>query len=434
MKSVFNRGLLAVLILVSLHAQAVPLDITDSDKVSDVIAKLYGAMSSIVSQAGVESRMTMMDNYQRLDAAIQNLANRFSDLEGKTMKDLNQAERQLFTDIQSTLDNLDGRLKGPFDKTIGAVKDFNTVLAQITVRKPLITSYGPANIGPVGRVSTVPIQITGFKLCPGDSVPEATLKIGSKVVKSEGECINNQIVFLVPRSYFASEDKAIGLGLAQLTISYSTSKWLGLSSSTEEVKFRLMFNILPNKLGKVIYNARYLVNKKVPPRRKVTEEILTYSHDGSSGVAEKCWPISHRDGWRYDFVNAKAVVTPGCDHPEGGGEVTNPSDYNICLKVWAKITDKHQASCTTGHLEVDLVKNDADTEEVMAPPVEKEFGWDALTLPLFERATSQIMQIQLFDGEIIPVSATQAQDFMPYFRVRPDPANRVVFVRPVRSW
>jgi hypothetical protein len=424
-------------LLFSVSALAGPLDITDTDKIGDLINKFQQALAALVKQAGSEARVTLNSTFQQTDASIQTLAVAYSDSLDKTLGGVDKQQRKAFEDAQKALLNLDAVVKQPLKDVTDTFVDFNTVVGQITIKKPLISRYTPSNIPPaVANIPQITIAVSGFRMCMGDSVHIPKLTIGNNEIPAD-ECTEGRLSFVVPRSFFsiAVGEKHVGTRNALLKMYYNAAPWYKPWSDIQPVQYGLIFNVLPDTLGTYEYNSTILVPVDVPPKLFRSEPLATYSHEGHSGDVHECYPLDPKAGWKYDFQNAKLQIKKGGNETVGNS-ITFFDDtkgpYNICIRVTAVITAEEHWSSSSGWLEVNLVRDSQDFGTRDAK-ISGDLGWGDLKLPLHEKPKSETIAVRLFDELDYSFSATDTT-ILQYLSIQPDTRNNVVYLRPKKAW
>lgn len=425
---------LSVVFLLLSPSRASPLDFTDADKIGDVIARFSQSLSELIKQAGSEARVTLMLGYQQADASIQSLSVAYSDALKDTIGSLDKEQRKVFEQTQKAVINLDILTKGPITDAINAANDFNTVVGKITISKPLVTRYAPSNIAPADdKLNEVKISVNGFQLCVGDKTHIPKLTVGKTELLAD-ECTEDRLSFIVPRKLFPSDDKKVEPTSAKLEVYYDAARWYWPLSDFKLVYYSLIFDALPKTLGTVVYHSTMSVKKDVQPILFVSDPPLNvFSHDGHNGDDYRCYPLDPKDGWKYDFANAKLVAT--FNGNENLGKITYWDDvqsaYNICFRLTAAITAEQNWANSTGHLEVYEVR-DHDEYEEKDIVENKKLGWGDEYFKLREKG---VLEIKLFGEKDYPhaLSATDVS-ILPYLKVVPDTQSGFVYLRPERKW
>jgi len=300
---VFRALLISATLTTTAHAY--PLDITDSDKIKDIITKFQLAMKDLLAIAGGEVRSSLMLAYQSADALVQSLNLTYQNQLQNTFIELDGQQRKAFQDTAATLVLLDKMTKERIYDATDPWRKSNDILAHLTVKTPLLSSYGPANIAPNKyKTADILIKLTGFNLCFDFPVNAPKRVIQEQEISAKsGECTGKSVTFLVPREFFPTPETQPETVRAALVMYYDNSRWYNRIKKVGLVSYSLMFNVLPNELGSLEYSYKVPTPKKVEPI-PFEADLHTESSAEHNGEHHECFPLDEKGGWKYDFAHA----------------------------------------------------------------------------------------------------------------------------------
>ena len=434
--------ILCIFSLLTSQALAAPGDITDSDKIGDLIAKFERSMADLLRLAGSESRVTLMVGYQQTDALIQSVKLNYKDALQETVRTLDQEQRKVFESINHSIGNLETLTKGPIANAMGQINSIKLGLGKFALKTPLVDGYGPANIAPASQGDEIKISVTGYNLCLGDVRYVPKLRIGGNEFRADarGECTDGRLNFVVPRTLFAREESKVSLASTELELYYDPSSWFN-TKPIAPVKFSLIFNVLPLQLGTIEYKSTFRTKKYVAPVLFQSPEYSVSSHAGHNGDETRCYPLDVNGGWKYDFEHIEFVKTLSGNENKGDFVIADhvQGPYNICVRLMAAITDEHNWAHSTGYIKVNKVLDGnargSDEYEEREQSRLVTLTWSDKHLSIYANAFRQIIKITLFgDRDASHEASALEQTILPYLRIEPDTRNSVVFFRPQRDW
>lgn len=278
---------------------------------------------------------------------------------------------------------------------------------------------------------------TGFRLQDAD-FGEAKLIVGGKEFASS-QMTDVSVGFIVPRAAFPSVHSNTALQSATVIL---LRKPDSVFSGPKEIKFQLLFTVLPESLGSFSLSTVER-EERTDVGDYVSSPDLSATIIGGGRVDRRdCYvPPS---GYTFDLSTAKAIETvhtayknddtsPGTNFGRAELDPEQAATENrICILVWAATGCKECGGATSGRLEAKIVRK----YHVDVPKDSKQMPLDwksdaKISIP--ENAIEQTITVKLF-GDLTKLGSPTSPPDVPFVDFDYDVRTRSVFLRPKHAW
>jgi hypothetical protein len=409
--------------------------------VKDIISTFRAEMSTLISQAGGEARVTLVRAYQLTDSLINSLSAAYGENLKLTFGELDDQQKKAFYDTRKLIEDIRTQAAGPIKEATDTVNRASAVIADVAswTKKPMITSYNPSYVAPVSISDSVIVSISGFRL-QAVGYDDPKLVVGGKKFPPV-QLTDVALGFQIPRSAFSSLEKKSNFQSADLILYRDSGGWWPWRRPAE-VKFKLLFTVLPDVLG--TYSVATVVRNSYIDRQQFISPDVEVVKNGGGGAEYPGGCYSPHMGYRFDISTAVAQETKHTaykddDHSPGtnvGGvsikeEMKTPDQ--ICISVIANTNCTECGATTAGHLEVDEVRTfyaDDPTDTGILP-----LAWKGKppAIPQPDNLRSQTISMTLFD-EVPLVGSPTSPPTTPFVQVENDERNHMVYLRPQLVW
>lgn len=414
--------------------------INPKDSIKDIIAAFRAEMATLVAQAGTESRITLVRAFQVSDALINSLSAAYAENLDLTFEELDEQQQKVFADTRDVIKQVEVATAEPIKDATDTVKGATAVLADIGswTKKPMITAYFPSYIGPTTLLQDVSVTATGFRLQAAE-FEEAKLLIGGTEFLSS-ELTDVSLGFLIPRTAFSSAKSGTVFQSATVLLFRGSDGWWPWSKP-QEVKFQLLFTVLPETLGSYTVSTT-LREKRTDTQDFVSEDVKATRNGGGGINIPRCF--SPPAGYLFDLSSVRAVETKHTAYKNNDtspgtntgyveikrDEVATPG--RICIDVIASTGCKECGATTWGRLEAKMVKTfDVDTVNESASQL-LDWKSDAkISIP--KNAIDQTITVKLF-GDMTKIGSPSSPPSIPFVDFDHDVRSNSVFLRPRHAW
>lgn len=413
--------------------------------VKDIVSHFRAEMAALIAQAGGEARVTLTRAFQLTDSLINSLSAAYGDAVKITFDELDGQQQKAFLDTAKLIDQMKAAVQEPGEKSIQLGNDATQVLADVLSwsKKPLVTNYFPGYIAPSSISDSIRISVIGSRLHAG-RVEQPVLEIGSTKFKPD-EVTDRSISFVVARTSFPTPRKGTVFQRATLTMFREAERswwaWWWPFRSFDELKFPLLFTVVPDALG--TYEVKRTIRVDSLDRKPyVPAQNAEATKNGGGGYTDtQCYAPAQ--GYKFDVSTAAVRKTkhtaykdndtsPGTNEAQVGFYQDRKSPTEICIFATASTGCKECGGTTHAALEVTQMRT--VTTEVPADDPPKPLAWNKeVAVTLRENAVRQTLIIRLFD-EMDRLSSATSPRNLDFLKIEPDLRESVVLLRPQTNW
>ena len=324
----------AIFALVSSQFAAQPAQAQDLSgmMVGPAISMLRGQLDNIIKSASQDFDLVVFNAATEARGALDAWERVNSNLLDKAFDRLDTTQRQMFQNIEKTIDQLNeagsDRLKQAQSLTDTAAQIVATIP---TNRKAYINRYGPRVVFP-GGTTPVALRLHGTHL----NKAKLAARIGDGKPLEQIESTATSASFLIPDSAFVGPDGASRP--LSITVSYLASPyaWFGKDPSTAQVAPWVM----PMTM------ASYRVSATVGVEQ-IERKMETFHTGRLSGRNRNVFKgIRPPDGWRFDLERFDSVARVRGDGGEAGRcqKVADEDRAENGVKIQGRVDEIRQGS------------------------------------------------------------------------------------------
>lgn len=258
--------------------------IADAVLTSVVFQGVLSELNAMIEQAFSEANFVVWNAGIQARLAIERWGEVNDDLMDKAFGELNDAQKDIFRNLNDFVANLDIEIHAVGDKAQGLLDQVQQIISDVKWGdSPRLIRYKPSVVL-LERSTPKLITITGLNLDEGN--PLLWLVVDGKSLQMERLSLTNQSAsFGIPENLLTSKEFAPTLIRGQIRMEHKKKRWLGLlGTDTKLVTTDINLALLPSNMGQLVEVETYKTNEK----REYSDWKNREFYYSSGSLSEKC--------------------------------------------------------------------------------------------------------------------------------------------------
>lgn len=399
------------------------------DKARTAIVSIIEKLDDSVGSATFLTKMQLTNILSELDF-------RSKEVIGKTFSEVNQSQKVFFSNLVSTINDLNSLGDRVADNADGVLKRSQMLLAMVPFadKEPRLSTQYPKIALDKDILSNKNIEVSFGGSFLAHGTPQLILEDKKCTVKSSSDfgvkfsCDVPDSWFNAPASsqYIRNIDGTLSVALEQ----NFWKKLTGLLHSNIDYKtYVVNVSVIPEKFA--VITTKLIQTNVVnvfQSRSSLFDSGARHCVSGSSSITNLS-PAA--PGWQID-VNSINVLKNSCNN--GGALAINVTASGFQVRAWGNNSGscgpfgigKDARGWCNGTVSWKESSPQAAPTELSIPPKDVSWGERVVT-PLPDRATKIITKIRMFDGKVREYEQTGGNEF---FKYTLSPDNSTVSIEP----